>query len=50
MASEKLNALAMVKSEFALENYVILLPLDLRMVFSKIRTSTHALEIERMNE
>ena len=44
--SEKLNALAMVKHEFILEDYVLSMPLDIRVIFSKLRTSTHALEIE----
>ena len=42
----KLEYLALVKTDFCIENYVVMLPLHARRDFAKLRTSSHPLEIE----
>ena len=42
----KLEYLSLVKTDFCIENYVVMLPLHARRDFAKLRTSSHPLEIE----
>ena len=42
----KLSTLATVKTEFRMEPYVTIMPFTKRRAFAKLRTSTHALEVE----